>query len=55
MVAKPFLAAMRYAAKVALVPKNLAKMVQGKGGKERVVPLDIEFCDPSRRQEYLYQ
>ena len=53
VVAKQFLVAMRYAAKAALVRKNLAKLVQGKGGTERFVLLDSEFRDPSGQREYL--
>lgn len=53
VVAKQFLVAVRYAAKAALVRKGLARLVQGKGGTERFVPLDPEFNDPTGQREYL--
>lgn len=53
VVAKQFLVSVRYAAKAALVRKNLARLVQGKGGCERFVPLDVEFRDPRGQLEYL--
>ena len=53
VVAKQFLVAVRYAAKAALVRKDLARLVQGKGGTERFVPLDVAFFDPQGVREYL--
>jgi hypothetical protein len=51
--AKQFLVAARYGSKSSLVRAGKARLVPGKGGIERFVPLHPDFVDPTGEREYL--